>query len=143
MPAPTSYSEATLATFMIVDLAGIATALGWTTASAPILEAVSDVEVALGISDVASSTNVAGLRALAGLYVWRRARGGLASNTRISVDNETIDRQQMWEHADKMVTHYELQAAALGVGGVGAVTIHSIVRSEDPYAVIAATEDAE
>lgn len=137
MPAPSSYTDASLAQFMVTELGGVAGVLSWTVGSDAVAEAASDTAVILGLA-VEDATNMATLRAVVRLSIWRAAEAALSSAFDFSVDNESVKRSQMWDHAKAMVARYEGQCAALGVdvaAGGGVVTIHQVVRSEDPYGV--------
>ncbi len=135
MAAPTSYSESGLATFMVVELGGTASALGWVAATAQVVAAVYAVERQLEVTDVASVTDMAALEVLARLSIWRAAKSGLAAFVDTTIDNESLKDSKLFENAAAMVAEYEQQASVIGAGGVGVVTIHPVVRSEDPYAV--------
>lgn len=146
MPVVTSYTEATLATFMVGgSRAETAAALSWTTASGAITEAVGRAERLLGVSDVADATDMAKVEAVARLVFWRAAKAGLTPAADWAVDNESLKKSQLWEHAKAMVLDAEAECADLGiagVGGSGVVTIHPVERSEDPYGLSELTEDA-
>lgn len=138
MPVPTAYSESQLADLMLFELGGTASALGWELGEPQLMYAVYSVARLLGVSDVAAVTDMAALEVLARLSIWRAAKAGLADRYRLSIDGQAIDRQQHFDHAALMVAEYEQQAAGIGAGGIGVVTIHGIARSEDPYAPPAA-----
>lgn len=141
MPAPQSYSDASLAQFMVAELGGIAGVLSWTVGSGAVAEAASDTAVILGVA-VADATNMATLRAVARLAIWRMAEGALSVAYDETTEGQSLKRSQMWDHAKAMVTRYEGQCAALGVDvgtGGGVVTIHPVTRSEDPYGIPAAS----
>ncbi len=139
MPAPSAYTESTLADFMLDELGGTASALGWAFGAPQLMRAVYAVERLLGVSDVASVTDMAALEVLARLAIWRAAKAGLADRYRVSTDGQAIDRQQHFDHAALMVAEYEQQASAIGAGGIGVVSIHPITYSEDPWALAAAS----
>jgi hypothetical protein len=79
MPAPTSYTEAELAAYLVASLADVATALGWTASATQIQEAVTAVELACGASDIATATNIAQVRAIGRREAWGAAMGAAAS----------------------------------------------------------------
>lgn len=136
MPVPAFYSEASLAAFMVVELGTVADALGWVPGTPRVEYAVQDVAVVLGVADVATVTDIASLRALARLEIWRAARAGLVDRYRVSIDGQALDRQQMFEHVTAMLAEAEQQAAAVGVG-TAVLSINPITRTEDPYGVLA------
>jgi hypothetical protein len=134
VPAPTSYTDAALAAFMVTELHGV---LSWTSGSDAVAEAVSDTAILLhsAIEDV---TDMAALRAVARLSIWRMAESALVPSADWTVDNESLKKSQVWEHAKAMVRRYEDQCANLGIAtavGSGMVFIHPVTRSEDAYAL--------
>ncbi len=135
MPAPTSYTEVTLAEFALIELGPTADVLSWTAGSPPVAEVVADVAAALGLADVATSTNTAALRALARRYAWRRARSALASRYAHTEDGQSFHPEQMFAHATEMLADAERECAALGVGGVGSVVVTGVTWSQDPYGI--------
>lgn len=73
MPAPVAYTEAELAAFMVAALDSVATDLGLISTSTSILKAVTAVERLLGVSDVATVTDMPKLEALATWKAWQVA----------------------------------------------------------------------
>jgi hypothetical protein len=132
MPAPTSYSEHWLAEYLLSAnvLGPTATALGWT--EPDVLEAVWQTLLAYGVSTIAEATDIPKLRALAKIEAWRQAANATAGHYRFSTDNQTLDRQQVHEHAVKMLAESERQAASYGLPG-SRVQISNIRRRHDPY----------
>ena len=142
MPAPTSYTDAALAAFMCVELGPIADVLGWVPGTPRVEHAVYAAARLLDVSDVSTLTDMAALEAVARLSIWRAAEGSLSSTYDITTDGQSLKRDQLWQHAKAMVARYEDECARLGIStasGSGAVTIHAVTRSEDPYALPAAT----
>lgn len=82
MPAPSSYTESSLAAFMVATLGSAATDLGLTASSPGILAAVTAVERALGVSDVADLEDMPVLESAAAWKAWAAAYG--AAVTRAS-----------------------------------------------------------
>jgi hypothetical protein len=146
--APTSYSDAALAAFMVVELGagtpgdGVAGVLGWVPGSPRVEYAVHAVARVFNVSDVATVTNMAALEAVARLSIWRAAEAALVVAYDYTTEGQSSKLDQLWQHAKAMVARYEGQCAALGVDvgtGGGMVTIHAVTRSEDPYAQPAAS----
>lgn len=70
MPAAASYTESSLATYMVAILDSVATDLGLTNTSPSILAAITEIEDLLDVSDVATLTDMAVLRAAARWKAW-------------------------------------------------------------------------
>ncbi len=143
MAAPTSYSDASLAAFMVVELGPIADVLGWVPGTPRVEYAVYSVARSLGVAAVSAATDMAGLEAVARLTIWQGAESALVTAIDITIDNESLKRSQLSDHAKAMVIRYQDQCIRLGVGDVasgGIVTIHPVARDQDPYAAAAATE---
>jgi hypothetical protein len=75
VPAKASYSESELATYMVAVLDSVATDLGLTASSPSVLAAVTSVERLLGVSDVATLTDMAVLESAATWRAWGAAYG--------------------------------------------------------------------
>lgn len=134
MPIATSYSEAELADFAIVQLDTLAAALTWTAASAAVLEAVTDALLAYGVADPLDATNIPKLRALTRVAIWRSVARATTGWYRFSADQMSFDRQQVHEQALAMIAEAERDAGAIGVGA--ALVVATVVRDSDsdPYA---------
>lgn len=135
MPAPTSYTEETLASFCVRQLGQVATALGWLPESPRVADAVHDALLAYGASTIADATDVPKLRALARLAIWRAAAAETAGHYRFGADQMSFDRQQVHAQARAMVADAEREAAALGVGP-SALVVTAVVRPDDYYAYL-------
>ena len=75
MPAPTSYSEATLAQHMVNVLGSVATDLDLEDDSPAITAAVTSIERLLGVDDVADVTDMPVLESAAAWKAWAVAYG--------------------------------------------------------------------
>lgn len=142
MPAPSSYTEATLAAYMVGVLSSAAGALGLTTASAAITQAVTTVERILGVSDVAELTDMAKLETIATWRAWQAALdtatasfdvssggGGGTSSAKLSqLFDQIAKRLAMAEDAASIYS--EVQAAS-GAGGVAVIS--SLGGVSSPY----------
>lgn len=73
MAAPVSYTESSLAAYMVATLDSVATALGLTAMSTSIVTAVTAVERLLGVSDVVTATDMALVEAAARWQAWLAA----------------------------------------------------------------------
>ena len=77
MAIPSSYTEAELKTYMVSCLGDVATVLGVTVDDLD--EAVNDVLIAYGITDIANAADIAKLRALAKAQAWTVASTNAAA----------------------------------------------------------------
>lgn len=122
---------------MVVELGPIADVLGWVPGTPRVDYAVNDVETLMGVSDVATATDLPAVRTLARLCIWRAAEAWLASRYDITTEGQSLKLSQAWDHAKEMVTRYELEAGSLPGGfGTGSIQVDAITRSADPYAVV-------
>lgn len=132
MALPTTASE--LRSWIIdVVLQGTASALEWTTSSAPIVNAVDEAELILG-HEIADDSQPRVMLALARREAWRAAVAGTADRFRVSSDGQTVDLQQVHEHAVAMLNRAESDyAAALSGGDVHGVSVWQVTYEDDPY----------
>jgi len=126
MPVPTSYDESTLAAYMRTVIGPLADVLGWTETAA-YAEPIAETLLALAIADLADVTDrrdIQRLRAVARREVWRAVAGATAGNYRFSTDQQSFDRQQVYEHAQAEYQRAARECQALGIGGgvAGAIT---------------------
>jgi len=119
-----SYTTTTLKQFMIDDLAAVATALGLTTTSASVVEAVNEVEVVLGAA-IADLTDDLKTRTVARWQAWRVAKGAAAGLYDLKSDGDELKRSQFFAHIDVMLkdavraaSRYPDVATIIGGGAV-------------------------
>ena len=134
MPAPTAYSESSLKTLMVTELGPVATALGLTTASDQITDAVYAVERLLG-DTIADLTDMAKLEAVARWQAWLVAEAAAIGQYDLKSSGDELKRSQLFEHlqtrlsrAEAAASRYSEVADALSGGGgtaytSGAVTV--------------------
>jgi hypothetical protein len=125
MPAPTSYTEAELAAYMVASLADVAVALGWTASATQIQEAVTAVELACGVSDIATATNIAQVRAIGRREAWAAAMGAAASRVNKRVGDFSKGESSLHDqcHANWLAAVTDaMPYDAAGVIGVASVT---------------------
>lgn len=129
MAIPTSYTETTLAEYMLAVLGVVGQTLGLSSSSFG--EAVTDTLLAYGTDDISQATDMKKLRALAKAAAWKKACDDLVGFYRFSADGGTFDRNQMREMAEKALTLAQADAAAYDpnyvVGIVRAASVN------DPY----------
>ena len=143
MAIPSSYTDLTLAQYMLSALEGVASAFEWNTGSFP--EQINDVLLAYGTASVSAATDIPKLRTLAAYYAWRKAyyAGSVKCfNNSISITAGGTDRRdqnQIWLHIQ--AAYKEAEAAAsiylAGIAGGQAsgnvATIGRVVFVNDPY----------
>lgn len=133
MALPTVYTEPELAVFMERVLGPTATALGWavgTDTAGDYAEIVNDTLLTVGVSDIASATDIEQLRAVARWQVWRWAADALASKFDISTDGQSLSRSQLHEQAIK-ARDAAFQSCAPHLASY-AVTATKIIHTDDP-----------
>lgn len=131
MPPPTVYTEIELAAFQVAALGDLATALGWVTSTPAVVEAVNDALLTYGVSDVATAANIPRLRALARVAIWQAVVRATAGYFHFSVETLSFDKEQVHEHALKMIAEAEREAGWVGAGP--ALVVTSVSRPHDPY----------
>lgn len=131
MPPPTVYTEAALADFQVTALGELATALGWTSLTPVVVEAVDDALLAYGVADIATVANIPRLRALARVAIWQAVARATAGYFNLAVENLSFDKAQVHDHALAMIAEAEREAGWVGAGPSLVVT--SISRPHDPY----------
>lgn len=129
MPIPPSYSEITLADYMVTCLGKVAAVLELV--SADFEESVIDVLLQYGVSDISSATNIQKLRALAKVAAWKKAVEEVSVSYDFSADGGSYNRSQMQELCAKSLAAAESDAGdylpALRIG------IDTLSFSQDPY----------
>lgn len=138
MPLPVSYTEATLAEYMAGVAEAVLEDLG--KCAADLEFPVRRVLRSYGVATISLATDMTKLESLADYAIWDYIVSQYVTRYAATVDVETIQRQQLYEHAKERLADARSAAGAYGVGG-GMVTIHPVARSEDPYAILAATGD--
>lgn len=129
MAIPTSYTESTLADYMLAVLGVVGQTLEYTNASFG--EAVNDALVAYGVNEISQATDIKKLRALAKVAAWKKACDDLVGFYKFSADGGTYDRNQMREMAEKALTLAQADAAAYDPSYV--VGIVRAAPVNDPY----------
>lgn len=138
MPLSASYTESSLAAWMIVELSDIAVALDWTPDTPEIQRAVNRTARTLG-AEIASLSDMDALEAVASWTAWEAATAALTSRYDISTDGQSLSRSQMHAQADtRRVT--ARMAAMRHDPGYG-VTQTTITHANDLYAYRPATTE--
>lgn len=134
MAIPTAYTESTLRSYMAASLGAIADTLGLDQTS--FIEAVNDVLLAYGVSDVAQATDIAKLRALARVEALRVAQASVALAYDFAADGASFDRSQMAARIAALLAQAEADAARVVAGAAGAawaVGVGTLAVPGDPY----------
>jgi len=139
MPAVTTYTEPTLATWILGPgcLGATATALGWSGQS-DVQDAIDQALAAYGVATINLVTDATKLRAAAAVEAWRLVVNATAGYYRVSLDGQSMDRQMVHAHAVAMLAMAEQVAGSLGVGSG---TVH-IDRLESPGPYTYQTDEA-
>lgn len=107
MPAPSSYTESGLKTYMVTVLDSVATDLGLTTSSTAIAQKVTEIERLLGVDDVADLTDMAVLEAAATWKAWQVALGVATTKYDLKAGTADLKRSQMFDSLQAKVTDAE------------------------------------
>lgn len=137
MPVPTAYSEALFASYLHSVLDKLADALDWDASDPRVLEAVTDTLLEYGVSDIATiteGTDMRRLRALGRRAIWRAVVQATAGKYDFSDSDAKFSRSQVNEQAREMLKLAETDC--LEFSPTYAVSIVSIRRPQDPYAVL-------
>lgn len=107
MPAPTLRTEQELADFMRATIKEIADDLGWldtTPISGDYNKPVHDVELTLGVSDIALSVEPSERIALeARVAIWLNVTEAYVRAYRLGGLSRDVHRNQLWDHAKAML----------------------------------------
>ncbi|MFZ6028036.1 MAG: hypothetical protein ACOYYS_10000 [Chloroflexota bacterium] len=141
MTPPTSYTETSLAQYVLDELGTVATVLGWT-ATSSVSSCVDDALLEMDVSDISTVTeaeDIRWLRAVAKYYGWRKAVANLSTKYDFSTgDSGSFKRSQMHAaaRASMELAREEANEAAIAAGQemypgyeVGTVTLVQ----DDPY----------
>jgi hypothetical protein len=152
MAIPSSYTDLTLAQYMIDTLEGVAASFDWNTSS--FNEQINDVLIAYPASSVATATNIPKLRVLAAYYAWRKAL--IAGSTKWFDDNRTNGAggtdsrklDQAWQHvqvayrqAEAAASVYLQSSGAAGHASGNVAAIGRLAYVNDPYQMDAEVSD--
>lgn len=139
MAAPTSYTERQLAEFMYGSLGAVAGVLKMRFHSdgpGDFAEPVNDALISYGTDNIASITgtdNIARLRAIARVSIWRYVIMNLAALYDVSVDGGTYNRSQIQKQAEKALEMAEVAAYPYSL--TYAARVISLDHVNDPYQV--------
>jgi hypothetical protein len=114
MPIPTSYTEQTLIAYMRDGVLKRTAQQLQLVDAADYVDAVTEVTIALGVSDIGQATDMARLRAVARREAWRTAMQQAAGEHHSEVDGKANDRQQIYDHCATMYDQAAQEAIGLG-----------------------------
>lgn len=130
MTPPTSYTEATLKTFMWTELQDVADAVGLDQTTM-LDEAVNDTLIEYGVSVITDATDIKKLRALAKYFAWKLAVSQVSADYAFSEASASYQRNQALEGLLKRLAIAEREALPyLTSYAVGTVLTEY---PEDPY----------
>lgn len=139
MPAPTSYTEKSLAEYMHLTLGKVAKALDLHFAPdgpGDYAEAVNDTLLAYGAEDIATITgmaNIKKLRALAAACAWQYVVNNFAALYDFSADGASYSRSQLFENAQKALQVAQRQALVYDSSYM--IRVRKTDHIHDPYTV--------
>lgn len=137
MAAPTSYSEATLAAFLLAELGNVAVALGWT-AQPNVQPAIDEALLAYGVDEIADVTgrdNIRKLRAFARVEAWKLATNSLAGDYDFKADGGDYKRSQLHDQAVKALERAQDDAAEFDAD-TNVISRDAIEHIHDPYSML-------
>lgn len=117
-------------------LSHTAVVLGWSVDGSDYDEILNDTLIALGVDDVASITDNADLkmlRAVGRYFLWQAVAAATVGDYQFSADGGSYNRQQVHDHALKMLAQAESEAAYYGVVDAYNVTVSNVAYHRDPY----------
>lgn len=136
MALPASYTEQTLAAYMVGAIGRLAGVLSLD--GGDFFEAVNDTLLDYGVDDVGSATNIRKLRAIARYHAWRAAVAQATGLYDFQADDGRFSKKQVYDQALAGLALAESDALAEGLallGGGYAVVKGSIAFDGDPYVV--------
>ncbi|MDI6769742.1 MAG: hypothetical protein QMD04_08705 [Anaerolineales bacterium] len=135
MSVPAAYSELTLAQYMHAELGPVAKVLEYPEpAEEPGIyrEAVNEVLLSAGVSDISQIADIRKVRALARREAWAMAVKALSTYYNFSADGARYDQSQMHAQAKAALDQAIGDCLALGLEGY-TVSIQSLDYRHDPY----------
>jgi len=139
VPTPGAYTESGLALYMHAVLGAVASLLGYT-APGSYTEQVNDALTALGLTDIASATDVTALRAVARREAWKKAQADAAALYDFKADGGDYSRSQVLAGIAKSLASAEQAAAAYVSDDERYAASVTPVAYNDPYSW---SDDAE
>ena len=129
MTLPTSYTSATIVTYMqnildvVKDIVSISTNK-WD-------EVANDVLVMYGVTEYTSITDITKVRAIAKMLAWKTAMEAVSAWYNFSADGGRYDRKQIWEMCKD--NYQDALDGAMVYDSNYVITIGEIVHVQNPY----------
>lgn len=130
-PIPVSYSEETLAAYMLAVLADVGSVLGFD--GDEFDEAINDTLLAYGEDDIADATDIAKLRALARVEAWKLALIAAAARYDVSDGTQSLKRSQILSQIKSALAVAVDDASAYTGDDSNVVGRATVVYADDPY----------
>lgn len=140
-----SYTAATLATLMVTELGPTGVALGLTSGSAAIVEAVAEVAAILGVDDVADIDDDLKLRTLARWQAWLTAEAAATNQVDLASEGDSIKSSQWFAQIGTRLARAEASAlrydeAAAVIAGGATASVGGMATVGNPYGSGACSE---
>jgi hypothetical protein len=129
MSIPTSYTEISLATFMLAELGDVALAIDMTLAK--LAEPVNDAMLVYGITDIADATDIDKIRKIARVEAWKAAVKQVAADYAYSDGSASYHRNQMHDMILKQLELAEQDAA--GYYSAFQIAVGTVNYPDNPY----------
>lgn len=134
MPAPTAYTEESLAEYMHTMLGPVASSLGYEVETGSYGEAVNDALLMYGVDDIATVSgreNITRLRLLARWCAWKMVADHTAGDHDFSADGGSFSRSQINAQARKRLQ--DMESEVLAVDPAYSVEVVKVTHKHDPY----------
>lgn len=132
---PASYTEESLAAFMVGCIGRLAGVLGMD--ASHFMEAINDTLLDYGVNAVEDATDIKKLRALARYHAWRTAVAWASGLYDFQADDGRFSKAQVHQQALSGLALAESDALAMGLSLSGSgyqVTVGKLVLASNPYA---------
>ena len=152
MAIPTSYTDLTLAQYMIDVLEGVSASFDWNTGN--FSEQINDVLIAYGATSVALASDIPKLRALAAYYAWKKVitagsiqwfddsrTNGIGGTDRRNLDQAWQHVQSAYRQAEATASVYLQSSGAAGQASGNVAATARLVYVNDPYQMDAEVND--
>jgi hypothetical protein len=130
MTIPTSYTETSLAAFMLAELGDVALALDMTLAK--LAEPVNDAMLVYGITDIVDATDIDKIRKIARVEAWKAAAKNVAADYAYSEGGASYSRNQMQDMILKQLSLAEQDAS--GYYAAFQIAVGTVEFPDNPYA---------
>jgi hypothetical protein len=120
MAPPTAYTESSFRSYLFARLpAALATSIGWESGGDPSFQSIlDDAMIVLGsasIATITASSELAQLRAVGRVFLWRTCLEQLIAQYDVTVDGSSFKRSQQIENIKTLLSMASDEAIAAGV----------------------------